>query len=292
MSPSPTIHTTGFKVNDCPHKYDRFDSPDVKTVLKKLQEASCGGGSVTIPHKEPLLAKMNEKSEAAVAIGAVNTITKTADKKLRGDNTDWLGIKNQLEARLPNSTGEGLTFLLIGAGGTARAAAYAFKQMGAKRVLIHNRTLKRSEALAKEFGLEVCKQLKDLVMLPELHVVVCTLPGSVEFTMPDIKVLEANKPLVLEASYIPRRTAFFKQALEAGCEVIEGIEMLFEQGCAQCEIWTGKPAPRKEIAQALIEALFTAGSEHPAFANMEPHNEIPVALSREASSLWSFCSIL
>jgi shikimate 5-dehydrogenase len=48
-----------------------------------------------------------------------------------------------------------------------------------------------------------------------------------------------------------------------GCEVVEGIEMLFEQGCAQRELWTGAPAPRAAIAQALLGALFGASTDHP-----------------------------
>ena len=55
----------------------------------------------------------------------------------------------------------------------------------------------------------------------------------------------------------------------AGCEVVEGIEMLFEQGCAQCEAWTNAPAPRQPIAASLMGALFTAGSDHPASAKMQ-----------------------
>ena len=89
---------------------------------------------------------MDELTDSARRIGAVNTITKLHDGTLRGDNTDWLGIKNQLEAKAPprESKNTPIAALVCGAGGTAKAAAYALQQMGASRVLIFNRTKSRA----------------------------------------------------------------------------------------------------------------------------------------------------
>jgi len=281
MSPSPEIHNTGFVQNGSANKYSRFDNPSAEAVLERLRADDCGGGSVTIPHKESLLSAMSELSSSAKTIGAVNTITKAADGKLHGDNTDWLGIRNQLMERLAGRAGaEAPVCLLCGAGGTARAAAYALRQTGAGQCLIYNRTASRAEALAKEFGFEACADLAELGDLTRLDVIVNTLPGASSFVLPDSSVLSRFRPVVLEAAYIPRRTAFLRQALDAGCEAVEGVEMLFEQGCAQCEVWTGRPAPRAAIARALLSALFTAGSTHPAFAKMEPHGETPVSLEK------------
>merc|ERR1712039_338615 len=74
-------------------------------------------------------------------------------------------------------------------------------------------------------------------------------------------------------------------ALAAGCEVVEGGEMLFEQGCAQCELWTGKRAPREKIAAALLKNLFTQGSSHPAHSKMQPYTVQPVSLVEEAKGV-------
>eukprot|EP00405_Crypthecodinium_cohnii_P018841 CAMPEP_0206481914 /NCGR_PEP_ID=MMETSP0324_2-20121206/38491_1 /ASSEMBLY_ACC=CAM_ASM_000836 /TAXON_ID=2866 /ORGANISM="Crypthecodinium cohnii, Strain Seligo" /LENGTH=322 /DNA_ID=CAMNT_0053959619 /DNA_START=65 /DNA_END=1033 /DNA_ORIENTATION=- len=289
MSPSPEIHSVGFKEAGLPHTYERFDAEDVEDVVKKLKEDGFGGGSVTIPHKESLLPSMDELSDAAKTIGAVNTITKGSDGKLHGDNTDWLGIKNQLERSFTikekaAAGGSAPVCLLCGSGGTARAAAYALREMKAERVLIFNRTTSRAEALAEEFGFEAIADLSSLRELAQLDIVVDTLPGASQFVLPNdvADVLERHRPVVFEAAYIPRRTSFVQQALAAGCEVVEGIEMLFEQGCAQCEIWTKKaPAPRAKIAEALLEALFKQGSGHPAYAKMEPYESLPKGLVRE-----------
>lgn len=286
MSPSPDIHNPGFAKNGFPHTYKRFDSPNIADVMKELRTDRCGGGSVTIPHKETVLKEMDELGDAALSIGAVNTVTKLPNGRFRGDNTDWLGIKNLVEARLaaaPKRRSERLTCLLCGAGGTARAAAYAFQQMGASEVYVYNRTTERAKSLAEEFGFRVCEDMGQIAALPELHVVVNTLPGSTDFTLPEVAAaaLRRCRPVVLEASYIPRRTAFLKQAMAAGCVVIEGIEMLYEQGCEQCQIWTGRAAPRSDIAASLCSALFSEASSHPAREKMEPIAEIPQALAEQ-----------
>ena len=66
--------------------------------------------------------------------------------------------------------------------------------------------------------------------------------------------------------------------------MVEGVEMLFEQGCAQCTIWTGKPAPRGAIAASLLQQLFSTPSAHPAAEKMEPRHQPPDALTREVAA--------
>mmetsp|Transcript_104567 Transcript_104567/g.295868 ORF Transcript_104567/g.295868 Transcript_104567/m.295868 type:complete len:326 (-) Transcript_104567:70-1047(-) len=284
MSPSPDIHNAGFATNGFAHRYERCDTEGVDGVIAKLREETCGGGSVTIPHKESVMPFMARVSEAAKVIGAVNTISKLADGSLYGDNTDWIGIKNQITSKAATAAGPGeAVCLLCGAGGTARAAAFALTKMQVKRVLIYNRTFARAEQLAKEFGFEAIDGLAPLNGLERLDFVVDTLPGATKFQLPDEQaaVLGKFKPVVLEAAYIPRQTAFVTQALGQGCRVVEGVEMLFEQGCAQCEIWTGKAAPRAAIATALLGQLFVADSGHPAAAMMLPHETPPDGLTRE-----------
>eukprot|EP00746_Dinoflagellata_sp_MGD_P149849 gnl/MRDRNA2_/MRDRNA2_81838_c0_seq1.p1 gnl/MRDRNA2_/MRDRNA2_81838_c0~~gnl/MRDRNA2_/MRDRNA2_81838_c0_seq1.p1 ORF type:complete len:331 (-),score=55.96 gnl/MRDRNA2_/MRDRNA2_81838_c0_seq1:105-1052(-) len=263
LSASPTIQNTGFRVNGKPHVYDRYDTPSVEDVIEKLSLTSTGGGSVTIPHKESIIPYMHELSDAARMIGAVNTVTKEPGTgRLKGDNTDWLGIKNQLLPKLRNRSGQQVG-LIVGAGGTSRAAAYAFRSMGLKPIFILNRTFDKANKLAQEFGEDIFKPIKDassLGDLDRLDAVMGTLPATAGFTLPD-GLLARLKPALIEAAYQSsdkgtRFTPLLQQAIEAGCDTIEGIEMLFEQGCAQCEIWTQKSAPRAEIARALLEDRF------------------------------------
>lgn len=151
MSPSPCIHTAGFRANGFPHRYTHCDSDDPAYVIKLCREPACGGGSVTIPLKESVIPELDTLSDVARKIGAVNTITKLRDGSLFGDNTDWLGIKTGLEAR--RSADAASVGLICGAGGTARAACHALQQMGVGHVLILNpRTPSRADAVAAEFA--------------------------------------------------------------------------------------------------------------------------------------------
>jgi len=289
MSPSPDIHNVGFSANGLPHRYERYDTESAAEVIATARSAGCGGGSVTIPHKESVMAHLDELTDAASTIGAVNTLTQLGGGRLRGDNTDWIGIRRQLEAKAPpREDGAAPVALICGAGGTARAAAYALQQMGAARVLVYNRTPARAEQLAADFGspLEPLSDLALLDSLTRLDFVVCTLPGSSGFVLPPAQagLLLRFKPTCLEAAYIPRHTAFVRQALLSGCRVVEGVEMLFEQGCAQCVLWTGQPAPRAEIAANLLTQLFGAASTHPAAEKMEPREEPPDGLKREVEA--------
>jgi len=266
-SPSPTIHNAVFTTNLAPHKYERYDSPDALAAVAVLKSPTCGGGSVTIPLKEMLPPHMAHLSEAAKAIGAINTVTNHGGI-LHGDNTDWLGIKRQFERKLKSTSkgsgSEPRTALILGAGGTARAACYALKAMGCSPVLIYNRTESRAEQLAKEFGVEVCKSIlaDDLLALARLDLVMGTVPGAGEMTLPE-SVLTKFKPICFDAAYRPRDTALLRSAAASNCPTIEGVEMLFEQGCAQCQIWTRRSAPRKEIAEAMIRDCFSEGESIP-----------------------------
>ena len=88
-------------------------------------------------------------------IGAVNTITVLPNGKLRGDNTDWIGMSKQLQPLLEannNNSGSAPVALLCGAGAAARAACFALRQLGFGRVLVFNRTLSRAVALARRFN--------------------------------------------------------------------------------------------------------------------------------------------
>jgi len=262
MSASPVMQNTGFKQNGKPHLYERFDTPSIEEVAEKLSSASTGGGSVSIPHKEALFPYMDEVSESARAIGAINTVTKDfTSNRLHGDNTDWIGIKEQLLPKTKPRGGDQVG-LIVGAGGTARAAAYAFRSMGLKQIFVMNRTYERAVAIVKDFGdgFTAVRDVNGLGELARLDVVMGTLPGPANFTLPQ-ELLEKHKPVVIDAAYRSsasgsRFTALLEQSVQAGCEVVEGMEMLFEQGCAQCEIWTGKSAPRKQIAQALLADRF------------------------------------
>lgn len=251
-SPSPSMHNAGFAANGTAHTYGVCETDEVEPVLEALKKVGAGGGSVTIPLKEKLMPHVSVLSPSAKAIGSLNTLTVQPDGSLHADNTDWLGIRNLLVDTLRSKrgiTGCGeLCALVLGGGGTARAACYALQQMGVGALRVYNRTTAKAEELAKEFGGECMVELeKGVGELERLDIVVSCVPAQANTTLSNERLKTLN-PIVLDAAYRPRDTPLLSAAAAAGCTTIEGVEMLFEQGCAQCEIWTRRPAPRGAIA--------------------------------------------
>ncbi|EKX49636.1 hypothetical protein GUITHDRAFT_67756, partial [Guillardia theta CCMP2712] len=255
-SASPAMHNAAFAA--CGLKgwsYERCETADVSVALETISSASFGGGSVTIPLKEELLPHMHILTDSARRIGAVNTITVKrggdGSRILIGDNTDWVAIHRLVQDRLNMrrlAQGGEPRVLLVGAGGTARAAMYALKKLRGITgpVLVYNRTKSRAEALAAEFGAEV---VEDLSSVTQLGVIVSTIPPDGHAVIPET-LLQA-RPIMLDASYLPGGTSLSQRAAAAGCDLIIGPHMLFEQATYQSERWTGRKARRSVMAKAI-----------------------------------------
>ncbi|CAK9029298.1 Pentafunctional AROM polypeptide [Includes: 3-dehydroquinate synthase (DHQS) [Durusdinium trenchii] len=245
-SPSPTLHNTGFQAIRATKLYALCESPEIAVVAAKLKEPSFRGASVTIPHKEAVVPLLASLTEAAQAIGAVNTIYRDADGNLCGDNTDWLGIRALL-ASASRVTPNGGKALVVGAGGTALAACYCAVQMGLELV-VHNRSHDKAARLAARFG---GTAVADIAQIPPVDCIISTVPATAGFEAP--QHLLANTPAVVDVAYRPRRTKLLQQAQKHGCETFEGIQMLIEQGIEQFRRWTGVDAPRNAIESAVFE---------------------------------------
>ncbi|KAJ3096788.1 3-dehydroquinate dehydratase (3-dehydroquinase) [Phlyctochytrium planicorne] len=280
QSMSPTLHNTGFEALGLPHRYGLKETAD-GAVMKAFVDAGVaagtfGGASVTIPLKEEVIKQnvCNVLTEAAAKIGAVNTIIpwkNDGTTLLVGDNTDWLGIKASILAKLPHGTVTGYDSIVgavIGAGGTARAACFALKQLGVKSVKIWNRTSEKAANLAKEFGGEAISATESLLAEKSgrnLFLVVSTVPGpaqsSIEwktlFARADENSTEGSVGVVVELAYRPRRTDCLQAVPASGSRVqwrdVEGIEILIEQGFEQFVRWTGRKAPKKVMRDIVYE---------------------------------------
>lgn len=169
-SVSPAMQGAAFAATKLPHSYSLIDMEDVDEFVNSdfWQDKLFGGCSVTIPHKQAIIPHLDELTDAAKAIGAVNTVIvekdddNASDRTLIGDNTDWKGIFNPLSRKLgiasnneddsQNNPEEKVgVALILGGGGTARAAAYAASKLRLERVY-YNRTPSKAQELAKEFG--------------------------------------------------------------------------------------------------------------------------------------------
>ncbi|KAG9698622.1 shikimate-5-dehydrogenase, partial [Aureobasidium melanogenum] len=277
---SPLLHNTGFRLLGLPYKYDLFEVPHVDgSVEKLLQDPKVGGLSVTAPHKLEVGRFMDEISEEARIMGSVNTIVAInpscgSPRRLYGDNTDWLGITRCIEGGKIDLDAAEITAVVLGAGGAARAAAYAFIKLGIRNIVIVNRSLDRAQKLAASFPnhkIEIVHSLSALEERsdsgsPKIPVIVGCLPAHVltEADVPDRLFPNVKKGVLVEMAY-GKRTAITAKALAASnWTVFDGIDVLQQQAFGQFEAWTGKPAPKMEMMDAVNKAL--GRTLNPAFA--------------------------
>ncbi|MEZ4768458.1 MAG: shikimate dehydrogenase [Caldilineales bacterium] len=217
---------------------------------------------------------MDELSEAARVIGAVNTITvdqglavlpRTASPAvLRGDNTDWLGFLHPLDERGFDLAGK--SALLLGAGGSARAVVYALAVRGIASLSIWNRSPDRAADLAQHAAslspaltIHQFTNSPFTVSGPPPDLIINTTPVGMWPTVdaspwPDELPLPPGA-LVYDLVYRPEQTRLLRQAAAAGCATQGGLEMLVAQGAAAFEIWTGHEAPLDVMMSAARTAL-------------------------------------
>ncbi|KAF9451572.1 Shikimate dehydrogenase [Macrolepiota fuliginosa MF-IS2] len=264
-SMSPTLHNSGFRLLGLPHKYSLLETHTVNEQIKEaIAAADFGGASVTIPHKLDVIPLLDELTPAAKTIGAVNTIiptTSSDDKRvLIGDNTDWLGIRASIVAQLSTSTVKNA--LVIGGGGTARAALYALHALGAETIYLWNRTKSKAEELARSFPearIQVLDQLGAWTSAPP-NVIVGTVPASATTLQAgtegatlltgDLYQYRDGPAVVVDMAYKPAETPLLQLAGAASnWRTVRGLEVLLEQGYVQFELWTGRKCPRKVVGE-------------------------------------------
>lgn len=225
-------------------------------TARALRGAGFLGANVTIPHKRAALALANSASPAARAIGAANTLTFTPDGSIVAENTDAPGLISAL-GRSP----AGMRALVLGAGGSARAAVWALLDAGAQ-VSVWNRTHARARELAGELGANAVARPLAADLL-----VNCTSVGlgpqiAVQQLQPEARTQRslgerevALNQLSLDADHVGEYryvvdlvyrcgdTPLIAAARAGGAQVIGGLEVLVAQGALSFELWTGRPAP-------------------------------------------------
>jgi 3-dehydroquinate dehydratase/shikimate dehydrogenase len=248
---SPQMHNAGFAARRIDAVYLPFQVDRLPDFLEAVEPLSIKGFSVTIPHKERIISRLDDCDPLAEAIGAVNTVAVRRGGRLYGYNTDYIGVLKTLEARVKISQSR---VLIVGAGGAARAVAFALSREGAS-VCICARRQKRARAIAQAVGgtLVDWNRLKR----ESFDAIVNATPVGM-YPLADESPLEArdlNCRLVFDTIYRPRMTKLLQLAKRIGIETVSGVEMFVAQGVAQWEIWTGKRAPVKQMRRAVLNAL-------------------------------------
>jgi shikimate dehydrogenase len=222
------------------------------------------GLNVTVPHKGGVAGLVDELGDSARVLGAVNTVV-NRDGHLAGHNTDGEGFLRSLAEA--GETVRGRRVALIGAGGSARAVAYAVMRDGAARLTIINRTPERAAQVAdlvrENTGGEVLaaplESSEAEGAVREAEIVVDSTPCGMypETEVPPVIPAEwlHEGQCVCDLVYTPRDTVLLRAARERGARTVEGSGMLVHQGAIALELWTGKRAPVGVMREALLTAL-------------------------------------
>jgi 3-dehydroquinate dehydratase / shikimate dehydrogenase len=247
---SPLMHNTAFRARKFDAVFVPFLVRNLRDFLGAIGGFGVAGISVTIPHKETVLRYLDGCDPLAARIGAVNTIVARGGGRLYGYNTDYVGVLRSLEQRMRLA---GSRVLLYGAGGAARAAAFALAQAGSI-VCICARRPERARVLARAVGGHVVAR-SSLTREFFDAIVNCTPIGMHPRGGSPLAGAELNCRIVMDMVYRPRETELLRLARRKGIEIISGVEMFLAQGFAQYEIWTGERAPETAMRRVVMSAL-------------------------------------
>jgi shikimate dehydrogenase len=257
---SPIMHNAAIQHLGLDYVYTPFPvaPQDLATVMKGLEAIDCRGFNVTIPHKQTVMSYLQEVSPIAQAIGAVNTVWPIADG-WAGTNTDILGFMAPLQLLPPPHRA-----VILGYGGAARAVVAACQELGCTEIWVVGRDiakLAQFQASWSQVNLQV-QSWKDMdELLPTADLVVHCTPLGMHPHVTDCPLTAAQIQLLRPAAivydliYTPRPTQLLKLAKTQGCQVIDGLEMLVNQGAVGLERWLNQPAPVAVMRQSLLQHL-------------------------------------
>jgi shikimate dehydrogenase len=239
-SRSPAMMNAAFAELGLDWRYLALPVPPARfaETVRALAGSGYRAANVTIPHKRAAHDLADELTEEARGIGAVNTLGLDPAGALVGHNTDAPGLIDALGEHVP------ATALVLGAGGAARAAAWALREAGAD-VSIWNRTASRAAELADELGVRAGSAGAELL-------VNATSVGlHPEDTLEGLPLVDAR--VVADLVYGAAPTPFARWARERGARLVDGLEVLVRQGARSFEIWTGRTAPVETMRSAVVQ---------------------------------------
>lgn len=250
-SQSPRIHNAAFAAAGLPKVYMAWPTPPEKleAMVECVRLLPIAGLSVTIPHKEHIIPLLDAITPAAKAVGAVNTVY-WQDGALCGDNTDVAGFMAPLSRR------DFSCALVLGAGGACRAVLAGLQHKKTPRIVLCNHNSAKAMALAQEFQVEFCLW-EERHTIPAGCIINATplgMRGSFQDQTPyDSAAFEwaqgMGERLAYDLVYNPLHTRFLEEALAAGWDIQDGLDMFVAQANEQFRIWTGQ-----EFDQATVRA--------------------------------------
>ncbi len=236
-------------------------SPDLADVLSGFRAIGLRGFNVTIPHKQAIMPLLSEISPVAQAVGAVNTVCRT-DQGWYGTNTDIEGFL----APLVDEQRDWSSAVILGNGGAARAVVAGCGQLGCRRIQVVGRSSNKLDgfmaswqdaAVTASLSVHSWSQLPDL--LPTASLLVNTTPIGMHphsqaslLTSAELALLP-DGAIVYDLIYRPRPTLLLQQAQSQGAIVLDGLEMLVQQGAAALRLWVQQPVPVDVMRESLLD---------------------------------------
>ena len=261
QSLSPTIHNAGYHAVRKNAFFLPIRVKNLRDFLRAAQSLAISGFAVTIPHKETILRHLAKCDVLSSRIGAVNTVAIQKDGRLFGYNTDYVGV---LRAITPHLRPRGSRILILGAGGAARAAAFALTDAGAS-VSICSRRPDRARALARASGAKYIQ--RSALKRTNFDLVINATPiGMSAHDHSPLSASELNCEFVMDMVYNPIDTPLLKLARRRGIKTISGLEMFIAQAAAQWKIWWGSDAQVKVMRRAAVKALSESRKNSPSSA--------------------------
>ena len=250
-SRSPAMHNAALAAVGLPDwRYQLLPVPPelFEETVRALPAAGFRGVNVTIPHKEAALALSDTATDRATAIGAANTLVFAPTGEIRADNTDAPAIIDALPL-----APSGRTALVLGAGGSARAAVWALLNAGAKRVQVWNRTPARAQALAAELGATAVADPEDAEILVNCTSIGLDAAGEPFKQLPVLADGLSTYLCVVDLVYAEAETRLVEAARGRGVPTVDGLTVLVGQGAFSFEQFTGRPAPVDVMRAAVAQ---------------------------------------
>lgn len=260
---SPAFQQAAFDACNLSLRYELWqtESDEIPERLQRIRVGEALGANVTVPHKEAVSALVDDLSDAARRIGAVNTIVKS-DAALIGENTDVHGFVVPLRERKLDF--ESSRAVIVGAGGASRAVTVALLDAGIRSIVVVNRSLERAQRLARDLRdtrivIASTDALADYLPDARLIVNATALGWGADESPIDRATMSVAPRDAIAYDLTYRHTAFLRTAQSAGLETLDGLPMLVHQGARSFELWTGISAPVDLMWEAAVAARAAKG---------------------------------
>jgi shikimate dehydrogenase len=241
-SKSPQMFNSVFRENKIPATYFKIAADTAEEAIFIFQNLGLGGMNVTNPFKKDIMNHLDEVSEDARIIDGVNTVVREKGK-LKGYNTDYIGVIRSLEAaHIPI---KGRKCIVLGAGGAGRAAAYGLHKQGAE-VTIVNRTYEKAVQAAQRIGCQADKPGTLEEQLKTADILISTISTGAEIVKEE---WISSDLLLFDANY--KTSPLYRIALKKGCKILKGEDWLLNQAIPGYKKFIGKEPDKKLMEKTL-----------------------------------------